>query len=64
MYLYLKTVQWFTIGGTSPPSGLAIVRSETKVVVSHSTNCKPSRWQLISDGGDHRDITDRGDKPA
>ena len=26
----MKTVQWFTIGGTSPPLGLAIGRSEIK----------------------------------
>ena len=36
MYLSLKAVQWFTICGTSPPSGFAIGRSETKVVASHS----------------------------
>ena len=45
MYLLLKAVQWFTICGTYPPSGLAIVRSETKVVASHSTNKNPLRWR-------------------
>ena len=45
VYLSLKSMQRFTIGGTSPPSRLTIVRSETKVVASHSTNSKSSRWR-------------------
>ena len=35
VYLSLKAVHRFMIGGTSPPSGVAIDRSEIKVVVSH-----------------------------
>ena len=42
VYLSLKAVLWFTIGETSP-LGLAIGRSEIKVVVSHSN----SNWKLI-----------------
>ena len=38
VYLSLKAVLWFTMGGTSPPLVLAIGRSEIKVVVSHSNS--------------------------
>ena len=33
VYLSLKAMRWFTIGGTSPLPGLAIGRSEMKVIV-------------------------------
>ena len=36
-------MQWFTTCGTSPPSGVAIGRSETKVVASHS-----NQWSTLT----------------
>ena len=42
IYLSFKAVQWFTICGTSPPWGLAIGRSEIKVVASHS-----NQWSTL-----------------
>ena len=35
MYLSLKAVQWFTICGMSPPSGLTIGWIETQLLLSH-----------------------------
>ena len=43
LYLLLKAVQWFTIGGMSRSSGLAMGRSEIKVVVFFS-----NQWSTLT----------------
>ena len=54
IYPSLKAVQWFTIGGMSPPSGLAIGRSELK------SSCVSLQPIINLDGGDVPPIVNHG----